>query len=628
MRSIPFVWLLIPLLCGILLASPYLLEKVAVSYPTEQTLYRIQLTDYPAEKAKTVLCNATVLHIKDSTAWLPSEGNIKLYLQKDSLSRSLQQGDILVVHTQMRKPTTSNPDDFDYMRYLLTQGFSATAYADSAHWTYIEHQSRKGIRALAIRCRHFLYERFQQSGLHDAELGVVGALILGYTEDLDSDTRYTFTAAGAAHILAVSGMHTAIIFFVLYSIATFFGLRPILYKDRRRRIITTWIIIPLLWFYAFLTGLTPSILRSALMISTMVIGESYYFRTNNYNILAAAAFFELVFFPLHLFTASFLLSYFAVMAILYFEPRFARIWYPKSRVVRWLWDSLTVSLAAQIGTIPLTLFLFGQASNYFFLTNIVVLLLSYVVMLLAIPALIFVSVPVVGNVCGILLQKATQLMIDSAAWIEDLPYAVTNLQISTTMFVCFCGLILCFIIFFRRQQGGWLGAGLACLMVFIGIYAWYLTKESKTNRLICFSSTRTPVVLVQEGRESIILTTDSVESLRTTAAFRRHHYLHQPIMVSLPECAPYSFEWQGKGYLLIDSPILENYTLRQPIQSDVLLLGNIGRVSISRLFTLVHAKEVIILPTLSWWKTKQAVAYLSKHDIPFHDTHVTAYETP
>ncbi len=627
MRRIPFVWLLIPLLCGILLVSPYLLEKATVSYPIGQTLYRVQLTDYPAEKAKTFLCNATVLHQHDSI-WHPSEGNIKLYLQKDSLSRSLQQGDILIVHTQMRQPSVKNPDDFDYMRYLLTQRFTATAYADSAHWTYVEHQPQKGIRALAIRCRHFLYERFRQSGLHDAELGVVGALILGYTEDLDPDTRHTFTAAGAAHILAVSGMHTAIIFLVLYSFATLFGLCPILYKDQRRRTLTTWIIIPLLWFYAFLTGLTPSILRSVLMISMMLAGKCYYYRTNTYNILAAAAFFELIFYPLHIFTASFLLSYFAVLSIVYLQPRFARIWYPKFRIAHWLWDSLTVSLAAQIGTIPLALLFFGQASNYFFLTNIVVLLLSYLVMLLAVPTLLFVAVPIIGNFFGILLQKATHIMIASAAWIEHLPHAVSHLQISTPMFVCLCGSILCCILFFRHQRFGWLGLSFFCLFVFVNTYAWKIHEESQTHRLLCFSNTHTPIILFQEGRNATILTTDSTEALRTTSPYRRHHYLHQPTIKLLPSNTPYSFTWQDKQHLIIHEPILENHTLTHPLTTDVLLLGNIGRVSIPRLFSLISAQEVIALPTLSRWKTHQAHDYLTERNIPFHNTHLTAYEIP
>ncbi len=527
-RNIPFVWLVVPLLTYIILAEWLglpLWNNPQYSYSSAPAYYRVQLMDYPAEKAKSVLCNVTLLHQHDSTGWHACKGNVKLYLQKDSCSFALQQGDILLVRTTLRQPAPRYADDFDYTRYLRLIGYSATAYAAADSWQRAEHQSLTGIRARAIQCRHALYLRFRQCELSERQLGVVSALLLGYTEDLDTSTRQTFTAAGAAHILAVSGMHTAIIYVVLLSIFTLFGVCPMLYNQQIRRQLTMWTIIFLLWFYAFLTGLTPSVLRSVLMITILLFGTCYYLPRNTYNTLAAAAFIELLIYPLHLFTVSFLLSYFAVLAILYFVPRFERFYEPKHKLTSWLWESIIVSFAAQIGTLPLTLYFFGQCSNYFVLTNIVVLLLSYIVMLLAVPALLLVTVPFLGSICAQLLRWATEAMIVSAEWIENIPHAITCWQLSPMMCVCLCAFIFALCLFFRREKIGWLIAAFASVVMLIGAYAWTLNEESKRQQIVNLSQHNDVLVICQTGRTATALTNDVVSTQSIVENFCRKHYI-------------------------------------------------------------------------------------------------------
>ncbi len=626
---IPFFWLLLPLVGYILLAYYAhlpLWNDPQQTYPHTPTYYRIRLTDYPIEKAKTICCNATLLHQQDSTQqWLPIQGNIKLYLQKDSLATQLTPGDIILVHTQLQQPTTKNPDDFDYTNYLRLTGFAATAYAASDSWLWLEHQKPKGIRANAIFCRNYLYQQYRKAQIHAPELGVVSALTLGYTDDLDTSTRQTFTAAGAAHILAVSGLHTAVIFAVLWTIANLLGFYPILYQQRWRREITTWIIIALLWFYAFLTGLTPSILRSVLMISIYLYGKCRYYQTNTYNILCAAAFIELLLYPLHLFTASFLLSYFAVFAILYLQPRFAQFYRPTNRIMRLLWDSVTVSIAASIGTLPLTLYFFGQASNYFILTNIIVLWLSYGVMLVAVPTLFLVAVPILGKACAWLLQKLTHYMIASSAWIENIPCSVTHLQLTTPMFIALCMMIICTCLYFRREKRVWLMVGIASLITMVGCYAYQLQKESQVEELIVLNANKETVILQRNGRTATLLTSDSTTALRTTENYRRKHYIRTTYITPLPDSTAYAFYWNNHEYLLIDAPIFEDKTILYPITTDILLVGNIGRVSAQRLLTLITPQQIVILPTCPYYKANQFATFAAQHNLPFHTTHTQAY---
>ncbi len=675
-RHIPFIVLLLPLLCGILsayFASLWLLigsliglgcglyfwlykqaalstkdlviyvlillligyfasfhtqkavKDTAFTYPLNATFYQVQLTDYPAPKANSVLCNVKLQYMQDSCGWQAAKGNIKLYLHKDSLSLALRQGDILVLETHLRQSMPKNPEDFDYSHYLRLMGYSATGYVGKDSWIKVTYEPLRGIRARAIQCRNALYNHYQQAGLHGEELAIVSALTLGYTEDMDTSTRQSFSVAGAAHILAVSGLHTGIIYWVLCGIFTLFGLFPLLYKQRKRTHITMWIIIILLWFYAFLAGLTPSILRSVLMLSILSIGKAYYFRTNTYNILAAAAFIELVLYPLHLFTTSFILSYSAVLAIVYLQPRLGRLYTPTSRIGKCLWDLLIVSLVAQIGTLPWTLYFFGQTSNYFALTNLTILPLSYVIMLLAVLTLLFSTVPGLGSWCAFLLEKTTAAMLWGVQTIEHWPYATTHWQPTGGMVLGLIILILSLCLYGYRKHWAYLLISVVCIAGIVGLYAYQLSKESQREQLIAFSSRPHTTLLYQQGRACTILTNDSLAALRTTANYRRYHYLCEPT-IQLFDTMAYSFQYKDQNFLLIDNPLMENKTLSSPLATDVLLLGNIGRVSISRLRTLITAKEIIALPTLSNYKTHQLYTQLMQDTIPFNDLHIRAHK--
>ncbi len=622
--------LLYILIVGLISSFAYMhtqkaMRDTQLSLPVQAAYYQVQLTDFPAPKANTVLCNAQLQYRQDSLAWTPIDGNIKLYLHKDSASLALQQGDIIVVETHLQQPALRNPEDFDYMRYLRLIGYAATGYVGENQWSKVAYEPLRGIRAKAVYCRHMLYNIYKQVGLQNEELAIVSALTLGYTEDMDSATRQSFSVAGAAHILAVSGLHTAIIYAVLYRFLTLFGLFPLLYHRKRHKAIITWTIIVLLWFYAFLAGLTPSILRSVLMLSLWSIGRMRYYRTNTYNILSAAAFIELSLYPLHIFTASFILSYAAVLAIVYLQPRLERLYTPKRTIGKWAWELLTVSTVAQVGVLPWTLYIFGQTSNYFALTNFTILPLSYLIMALAVCVLLFSWIPVVGTFLGYLLRQITALMLWGVQTIEHLPFATSHLQLTIGMLIIMLSGILLVCMYGYSKRWVYLGLSVVCIGLMVGLYAHRLTQESEQEKLIAFSSRPHTTLLYQQGRRCMLLTDDSVTALHTTANYRRYHYLQEPT-IQLLDSAAYSFRYQEQDFLIINHSTLENKTLSSPFFTDVLLVGNIGRVSISRLLQLIHAKEVVALSTLSRYKTQQLHTQLAADSIPFHDLHTAAHE--
>lgn len=217
-----------------------------------------------------------------------------------------------------------------------------------------------------------LVGRYAELGITGAELGTLSALTLGYRAHLDRQVKHAFMAAGAMHVLAVSGLHTGILLSVLLSLFTFFGYYRPLYEEHSKQVVLTFVLIVLLIGYAFLTGCSPSVVRSVWMASLGLVAVVLRRRSAIFNVIFASAFFILLLHPGDLFSVSFQLSYAAVLAIVLFMDGWERL-VPHTGLIG-------VSIAAQLGTLPIALHYFGQMSNYFLLTNILVIPMAWLLM--------------------------------------------------------------------------------------------------------------------------------------------------------------------------------------------------------------------------------------------------------
>ncbi|MCQ2347903.1 MAG: ComEC/Rec2 family competence protein [Paludibacteraceae bacterium] len=275
--------------------------------------------------------------------------------------------------------------------------------------------------ASSQRLQQRLVSRYAELGIKGAELGTLSALTLGYRVHLDKQVKHAFMAAGAMHVLAVSGLHTGILLSVLLSLLTLFGRYRPLYEERGKQVALTLVLILLLVGYAFLTGCSPSVVRSVWMASLGLVAVALRRRTAIFNIIFASAFFILLVHPNDLFSISFQLSYAAVLAIVLFMEGWERL-APHTGLIG-------VSIAAQVGTLPIALHYFGQMSNYFLLTNLLVIPLAWLMMVGG------VALFTVGwwQPLGVLIAKGlnglTYALNHSVAWIETLRGACTHIQL-------------------------------------------------------------------------------------------------------------------------------------------------------------------------------------------------------
>ena len=434
-----------------------LLKDTDVDYLDRDTILAMRLLGNAQERTKTFRYEAEV----------EGGGKVLLYLQRDSMPMPVM-GDVLLVETQVHRG--GKLGKFDYGLYLRRQGIVGTCWALRRNWQLIGHEDDMGLKSLAKRSQYFLYQQYQKMGIEGQELGIISALTLGYREDLDKDVQRAFSASGAMHVLAVSGLHTGIVWGIVMWILTLGVLYKPLWEDKFRRWLLNISTIVLIWAYAFLTGLSPSVMRSALMLTFWALSSLLEQQTSRWNPLLAAAVVILIVNPLALWSVSFQLSFAAVAGIMLFGSSMQQAVVSKGRVWQSVSGLLIVSLAAQLGTMPLTLHYFGQTSNYFALTNLIVVPMAGILLSLGFSTLAM-SWCAVGEWLGLATKWCTWLLNQAVQWIESLPYSTTHMHLSEWGVIGLYGAIICGLLMMRggKVHWWWIIGVIICLIVVLRV---------------------------------------------------------------------------------------------------------------------------------------------------------------
>ena len=251
-----------------------------------------------------------------------------------------------------------------------------------------------------------LLDRLSENGVDGDAYAVVAAMALGDKAQLTKELKNTYAVTGAAHILALSGLHLSIIYTLL----------SLLLYRRRWQVVSQVLIISCIWLFVFLVGMSASVVRSAVMLTVYALLSLGDRNRMSVNTLAFTAIVMLMVHPLSLFDIGFQLSFLAVLSILVWYPVFESL-LPQSflkshRVVRWLWSLLGVSCAAQLGTAPLVAYYFGRFSSLFLMTNFVVipfapLILYLVLAVLLVPSLAYLLIYIVSALNTVLAFVAS-----------------------------------------------------------------------------------------------------------------------------------------------------------------------------------------------------------------------------
>lgn len=455
-----FVFLNVALLGAILFLSER--EAVRFDWQEEEAFYIGTLADVPHRKPKTMQAVVEVERMKrDSTdRWHPVHRKIMLYWMPDSTQGTLACGDRICFQAQVSRPVSDKDfSGFDYGLYLERQGIAGTAVAFTGCWQKLEPIRPLSYRQRALLYREQLVDAFRSWGLDGEVLAVVSALTVGDKSGLTRELKDTYTAAGTSHILALSGMHIVLLALILSWI-----LFPLRYVRGGKWILSA-VIVVFLWSFAFLSGLSPSVIRAVVMYTLCVIATIFTeSRFAGVSSVSLAAFLMLVYQPMYLFDVSFQLSFVAVLALLVIYPPIERLFHCRWKLINYVWQTLAISFAAQLGTLPLVLYYFGTFPTYFLLANLVVTPLSIVILALALFGLVGGNLPFLTE--GLTLS--VRMLNGTMEWVQGLSGSqITSIYFSSVqawLFALFLILLLGYV--YRRSARRLLGV-LACLNILV-----------------------------------------------------------------------------------------------------------------------------------------------------------------
>lgn len=532
--------------------------------------YMAEVITVPEEKTKSWKLEVAVLRVKTIEGWQPVRGKSLLYVSKTGWTHALAFGDELLINgSPERLSPPLNPGEFDFQRFLSFRNIYHQQFVRSKDLVIAHRPEQRGFLHRAIQVRQWASGHLRAHIQHPQAFAIANALVLGVTDGLDNELENAYAASGAMHVLAVSGLHVGIIY----------GLLLLLLKPLARFHWSRWMVacvsLLCLWGYAFVTGLSPSVLRAVTMFSFIALARPLGWSTNIYNTLAASAFLLLLYNPYLIMSVGFQLSYLAVWGIVYLQRPIYQLWVAPNALLDKIWQITCVSLAAQFATFSLGLLYFHQFPTYFLVSNLFVIPGSFVVLMGGLLLLAVSWLPPVASTVGYALEGSIQLLNAGVFWVERLPFSLLN-NVHITTLQCWlimgimAGLITLF--HFKTLQGLVLAA--LCSIGFGAVQWQHFHAHVKKAQWVVY---RVPGHSVMEfiDRGHSVFYADSI--LASDAERIRFHLRPNRVQsgvitvqrVSFPSSDVWIRVWKGKTILIVSrSP-----ASLPPLRPDYVVIG-------------------------------------------------------
>jgi competence protein ComEC len=368
-----------------------------------------------SERKSSIRVKANIFELRHdkNESGFHAKGKVLLYL-KSKFDAKPKTGNKIVFKTkglhEINPP--KNPGEFNYKQFLSYQNIHHQAFLNENDFRLMQSKNELNFKLIALDIREAIRKKLIELFPDEDVSSFAEALLVGYKDNLDPKLIESFSKTGTLHVLAVSGLHAGIIFLILSRLLFFLDKIP------KGHIVKGILIILGMWLYAFVTGLSPSVNRAALMLSFVQIGLLFKRKGNIYNTLSIAAFLMLLYNPLLIVSVSFQLSYTAVLGIVYFQPKIKKLYEAPNKFVKYFWELTAVSLAAQLATFPLGLFYFHQFPTYFLFSNLFIIPLIFLTLILLISTVSFFWIPVAGKVITFI----------STCFIKFIIYLVVNIK--------------------------------------------------------------------------------------------------------------------------------------------------------------------------------------------------------
>jgi len=443
----------------------------------------LRITEPPIQKTKSYKASANVLRVTGTTTSVAVDGKILIYFKKNSSAALLKYGDEILIRKPLQQiKNAGNPGSFDYERYAGFQQTFHNVYLTDGDFAVTKTVVAKDFYAYIFTARDYLLESLQKSMPNNNDiLGIAEALLIGYKEDLNKELVQAYSNTGIVHIIAISGLHLAMIYGILEWLLGFLPVK----KNSKVKVLP---ILILLWLFALLTGASASVLRSAVMLSCILVGKNFFKTATVYNSLAASAFLLLCYNPYFLWDVGFQLSYFAVFGIVWLQQPIYRSWHIKNKIGLQAWKAMSVTLAAQLVTMPICLYYFHQFPTTFIVTNFVALPLSAAALYIGVVLFLFSWFPFVAKLAGYLLFGCIWCINYVVEKCNALPYAVLD-----NLFATGASTILLYVFLFSlcaaliQKRKGFFLTALVAFTMYAALYSFTSLNNSATRKMIVYN---------------------------------------------------------------------------------------------------------------------------------------------
>ncbi len=465
----------------------------------------VRIDEPVVEKANSFKVIARVLSVKDSTGWERAGGKVILYFEKDGRVGDIKYGDVLILNsTLQRVEPPHNPEEFDYSGYLKNRGIYDRGFVGSDSWKLLSRNNGNSVKAFGTGIRSKFMDILRQNNVSGKEFAVASAILLGYDDYLDVEQKQAFAGAGAMHILCVSGLHVGIIYLVLNFMLSFLN------KKRITRVIKVVLLLFLIWFYALITGFSPSVSRAATMFSFIIVGISMRQRPDIYNILAASAFVLLVINPYLITEVGFQLSYIAVTGIVWIYRPLYNLFIPDNRILRFIWRITVVSFAATFITFPLSLFYFHRFPFLFLVTNLIAIPFATLIIYTGMLVLITSFIPVISGFFGVVLSLLLKVLNSSVEFIETLPFSTCNgVFLTTTELLLIFGLTISLSVILINRRKYYVFVFLTFALLLLSSFTFRKFESLSRKNIIVYDIPQMTAIEFKDGKMAMLVA-DSV----------------------------------------------------------------------------------------------------------------------
>jgi competence protein ComEC len=571
------------------------------------------------EKAKSFKALVSIEMLINKEIQQNLTGKALIYLAKDEASEKLKYGDKITFNKPLQDITNSgNPGAFDYKQYCAFQQVFQQVYLKNNEWVVLKEKDKSAFYGLVFKTRDYILNTLGKYIPREEEAALAKALLIGYRNDLDKDLVQAYSNTGVVHLIAISGMHLALIY---VSLLWLFARIPFI---KESKIIKIALVLSCLWFFAFLTGASASVLRSAVMFTFIAIGSSLNSRNSIYNSLAVSAFVLLCYNPYLLWDVGFQLSYLAVLGIVICQKYIYNWFYFKNHLISKTWELASTSLAAQVLTLPVCIYYFHQFPLLFLLSNMIAIPLSTLVLFGCIALVAISPIPLAAMYLGKLVWAFIWLLDISILSINSIPFSSWGgLFISITETIIFYLIITACVYWLIKKNMPALKLSIAFTLLFACSLSYKNWKSIRQNKVIVYNVSQHKAIDFIYGHQYYFIGDAEVienDALKNYNIQPAHIMLGVNYTAHLPEFIFNKnnfYQFYNCRILMIDSSLAYNIP-PQKIKVDYIILSKNPSVHIASIASIFDCKKYIFDASNSLWKIGQWKKECEELHLHFH----------